>query len=65
MMLAAVSYWAVGLACSLTLAFVMGMEGAGLWLGFVCALTCAAVLLTGRLRRLARRRHLPAPAPAE
>jgi MATE family multidrug resistance protein len=65
MMLAAVSYWAVGLACSLSLAFVVGMEGSGLWLGFVCALTCAAALLTGRLRRLARRRYLPAMAPAE
>jgi MATE family multidrug resistance protein len=65
MMLAAVSYWAVGLACSLSLAFLVGMEGSGLWLGFVCALTCAAALLTGRLRRLARRRYLPAVVAAE
>ncbi len=65
MVLAAVSYWAVGLACALTLAFPMGMQGAGLWLGFVCALVTAALLLTWRLRLLTRRRHLPAVAPGE
>ncbi|MPY74746.1 MAG: MATE family efflux transporter [Alphaproteobacteria bacterium] len=65
MMLAAVSYWAVGLGCALAFAFPMGMQGAGLWLGFVCALFCAAALLTWRLRRLSRLRFLPAAAPGE
>ena len=65
MMLAAVSYWVVGLGCALALAFPMGMQGAGLWLGFVCALFCAAALLTSRLRLLTRRRYLPAAAPGE
>ncbi len=65
MALAAVSYWAVGLGSALALAFPLGMQGAGLWMGFVCALATAALLLTWRLRLLTRRRHLPAPAPGE
>lgn len=63
MLLAAFSYWGVGLAVSLYLAYWEGMEGAGLWLGFVCGLVCAAVLLTTRLYRQARQRYIPALAP--
>ena len=64
MLLAVVSYWAVGLGVGISLAYLAGLEGAGLWLGFDSALICAALLLTCRLRRLARRRYLPAMAPA-
>ena len=62
MMLAAVSYWGVGAATGLSLAFLAGMGGAGLWLGFDCGLGCAAALLTWRLRKLTRLRFIPAVA---
>jgi MATE family multidrug resistance protein len=65
MVLAVVSYWAVGTSIGLSLAYGAGMGGAGLWLGFVCALVTAAALLSLRLRRLARRQYMPALAPAE
>ena len=60
MVLAGMSYWGVGLATGLWLAFEAGMRGSGLWLGFVFGLSCAAVLLTWRFKRLARRGYLPA-----
>jgi MATE family multidrug resistance protein len=62
MALAAVSYWVVGAGAGFGFAYGAGMEGAGLWLGFDCGLACAAVLLTWRLRRLSRLRHIPAVA---
>jgi MATE family multidrug resistance protein len=64
MFIAALSYWGVGLAVGVGLAFGAGMGGAGLWLGFVAGLVCAAVLLTQRFRSLARFSYLPALAPA-
>ncbi len=65
MLFAVVSYWGLGLAVGTSLAFAGGMGGAGLWLGFDSGLICAAVLLAYRLNRLARRRYIPAVAPAE
>lgn len=65
MLLAVVSYWGLGLAIGLGLAYGAGLNGVGLWLGFVTALSCAALLLTGRLRMLARRRFIPDLAPSE
>jgi len=65
MLLAVVSYWGVGLGIGVGFAFAGGMQGAGLWFGFDCGLVCAALLLTYRLNRLARRRYIPALAPAE
>ena len=38
MVLAAVSYWAIGIPCSYILGFVVGWEGAGIWLGLVVGL---------------------------
>jgi MATE family multidrug resistance protein len=64
MVIAALSYWGVGLSVGIGLAFGAGMGGAGLWLGFVAGLTCAAILLTERFRRLARFSYMPALAPA-
>lgn len=60
MLLAVVSYWGLGLGVGISFAFVAGMEGAGLWLGFDTGLICAAFFLTYRLNRLARRRYIPA-----
>ncbi len=62
MLLAAVSFWGVGAAVGLSLAFLAGMGGSGLWLGFDCGLGCVAALLALRLRRLTRLRYIPALA---
>lgn len=60
MAIAGLSYWGIGLFAGVGLAFRGGMEGAGLWAGFVFGLSSAAVLLTLRFRAQSRRRHLPA-----
>jgi MATE family multidrug resistance protein len=60
MVYAALSYWAIGLGSGYWLAFHAGFDGAGLWIGFVVGLSCAAILLTARLRRLNRRLYIPA-----
>jgi len=48
MVMAAFSYWVVGLPVSYILAFPLGMGGVGLWLGLVVGLSVAAVLLLWR-----------------
>ena len=48
MIMAAVSYWIVGIPCSYVLGFVLGFEGIGVWLGLVVGLGTAAVLLSWR-----------------
>jgi MATE family multidrug resistance protein len=53
MILAAVSYWGVGIPFSYVLAFPLGFGGVGLWLGLVVGLSLAGVLLLVRFRRLA------------
>lgn len=52
MVLAAVSYWLIGIPCSYVLAFPLGFGGVGLWLGLVVGLVCAAVSLMWRFWRL-------------
>ena len=59
MLLAAFSFWGVGLATGLALAFRTDLQGQGLWLGFVAGLTSAAVLLSWRFRSLMRRGYMP------
>ena len=59
MVIAAFSYWGIGLTSGLALAFWGGYEAAGLWMGFVVGLTCAAILLTYRFRRLQKRDYIP------
>lgn len=54
MVLAAVSYWLIGIPCSYVLAFPLGMGGVGLWLGLVVGLVCAAISLMWRFWRLVR-----------
>lgn len=51
MVIAAVSYWLVGLPASYGLGFVAGMGGVGIWFGLVCGLTAAAVALHWRFWR--------------
>ena len=48
MILAAVSYWIVGIPCSYLFGFVLGMNGIGIWLGLVVGLALAGVLLSLR-----------------
>ena len=54
MILAAVSYWLIGIPCSYLLAFQAGLGGVGLWLGLVVGLFCAAGSLMWRFWRLVR-----------
>ncbi|MBB3145724.1 MATE family multidrug resistance protein [Phyllobacterium trifolii] len=52
MIYAAIAYWGVGLPLSVGLGFWLGLEGAGIWLGLLCGLATAALLLISRwLRR--------------
>ena len=45
MVVAVLSYWAVGLTVSYLLGFPAGMGATGIWLGLVCGLACAGILL--------------------
>ena len=51
MVLAAISYWAVGMPASLCLTFVFGLGATGVWLGLVIGLALAAMLLMARFWR--------------
>ena len=60
MFISLVSYWGIGLPIGAALAFWVGLRGSGLWLGLVCGLATAAVLLLVRLRVQLRRRRVRA-----
>lgn len=51
MILAAISYWAVGIPISYFLAFPAGWGATGIWLGLVVGLTLAGALLMARFWR--------------
>lgn len=55
MVLASISYWLIGIPVSYVLAFPLGFGIAGLWVGLVIGLTCAAVFLMLRFWMLAPR----------
>ncbi len=48
MVMAALSYWVIGIPASYYFGFIEGMEGIGVWMGLVLGLACAAVLLMAR-----------------
>jgi len=48
MVIAAVSYWGIGLPASYVFGFVLGFGAAGVWVGLVVGLASAAVLLAWR-----------------
>ncbi len=48
MLMAAFSYWAVGMPASYLLGFTFGLQGIGVWLGLVAGLAAAGVLLMTR-----------------
>lgn len=65
MVLAAISYWAVGMPVAYLLGFVAGWGGIGVWLGLVIGLALAAVTLSHRFwRRLQRLDAAPSDGTA-
>ncbi|MBT3143631.1 MATE family efflux transporter [Phaeobacter gallaeciensis] len=48
MVMAALSYWVVGIPASYVFGFIFGWQGIGVWMGLVLGLGCAAVLLMAR-----------------
>mgnify|MGYP006912906249 FL=1 len=48
MLLAAISYWAVGMALGAWLGLGLGLGPRGMWMGLIAGLSVAAVLLGGR-----------------
>ena len=48
MVMAALSYWVIGIPASYYFGFIRGMDGIGVWLGLVLGLAFAAVLLMAR-----------------
>ena len=59
MILAAISYWALGLPASYLLGFVFGFGGPGVWLGLTVGLAVAAILLNWRFWTVSVRREAP------
>ncbi|MEL6887932.1 MAG: MATE family efflux transporter [Pseudomonadota bacterium] len=62
MVLAGVSYWAIGIPCSYLFGFVLGWGGVGVWLGLVVGLVFAGIALMMRfwgtsMPRLVRTEH--------
>jgi MATE family multidrug resistance protein len=55
MILAMISYWGIGFTLAYVLAFHYGFGGTGVWIGFVCGLLAASILLLGRYVVLVRR----------
>lgn len=53
MIMAAVSYWGIGMPAGYVLGFPLGLGGGGLWLGLVIGLTVAAVTMMWRFWRRA------------
>ncbi|MBU2983227.1 MATE family efflux transporter [Lentibacter algarum] len=51
MIIAAISYWVIGVPVSYLLGFVFGFGGIGIWLGLALGLAVAAVLLIWRFLR--------------
>jgi MATE family multidrug resistance protein len=48
MVIAALSYWVIGIPCSYVLGFVFGFGGIGVWAGLVLGLSLAAILMSWR-----------------
>ncbi len=51
MLIAAVSYWIVGVPLAWALGFALGWGGVGIWLGMGVGLLCAAAFMTARFWR--------------
>ena len=55
MLLALIGYWVLGVPIGAFLAFGVGLEGTGIWIGFVTGLSVVALLLTLRWWRHGQR----------
>jgi len=55
MLLQIVSYWGIGMPCGYFLGIYLGMAARGFWIGLICGLSSAALLLGLRLRRIVRK----------
>lgn len=51
MLLAALGYWGIGFPLGALLAFKVGLNGAGVWIGLAAGLAVVAILMTGRWAR--------------
>ncbi|MBV6653118.1 MAG: MATE family efflux transporter, partial [Mameliella sp.] len=49
------AYWVIGIPIGYWLAFILGMDIAGIWIGLVLGLSASAILLTLRFLRLTKR----------
>ncbi|OLP59484.1 MATE family efflux transporter [Xaviernesmea oryzae] len=58
MILALISYWAIGFLSAWALAFPLGFGGIGVWYGFLIGLAAAAVSLNWRVYRFIRRERI-------
>ena len=64
MLLAATSFWVVGMTTCYGLAFPAGFGVTGIWIGFTVALIVYASLLIWRFDTLSRRGFMPEVAHA-
>ena len=65
MIIAAISYWVIGVPVSYLFGFTMGWGGVGIWLGLAVGLAFAAVFMLARFwtvsgRNVAARQGVPA-----
>lgn len=63
MLITAVAYWLVGIPLGWLLGFRAGLGAEGLWMGLIAGLTLAALLLSLRFFRVARRVSAPWASP--
>jgi MATE family multidrug resistance protein len=62
MLFAALSFWLIGFTCAYGLAFPMGLDAIGIWIGFSLSVVTYATLLIWRFHWLTARSYLPALA---
>jgi MATE family multidrug resistance protein len=55
MLLQIVSYWGIGLPCGCFLGLYLEMAARGFWIGLICGLSAAALLLGVRLQKIVRK----------
>ena len=60
MIYAAIGYWAIGMPLGVVLAFPLGFDGVGIWIGLSVGLAVVAVLFITRW--IGRERFLAQPA---
>jgi MATE family multidrug resistance protein len=61
MLLAAFAYWGIGMPLGAGLGLWLGWGPRGMWIGLICGLTAAALLLGGRFLRASRRIPISVP----